>query len=79
MTLIKTSQIKTMTQNTDNPFWILWNRCDQLQDSLHLLQMQLNNLNVDHDLYIDETVQELSRINGEIEPLFLSTQVQEVN
>ncbi len=68
-----------MTQNTDNPFWILWNRCDQLQDSLHLLQMQLNNLNVDHDLYIDETVQELSRINGEIEPLFLSTQVQEVN
>tara|TARA_B100001057_G_C22719927_1_gene899306 strand:- start:735 stop:863 length:129 start_codon:yes stop_codon:yes gene_type:complete len=40
--------------------------------------MQLNNLNVDHDLYIDETVQELSRINGEIEPLFSLTQVQEI-
>ena len=41
--------------------------------------MELNNLNIDHDLFIDETVQELDRINREIEPLFLSTQVQEVN
>ena len=68
-----------MTQDSSNPWWILWNRCDQLQDSLGLLEMELNNLNIDHDLFIDETVQELSRINCEIEPLFLSTQVQEIN
>jgi|TARA_B100000131_G_scaffold103404_1_gene100427 hypothetical protein len=68
-----------INQNSSNPWWLLWNRCDQLQDTLGLLEMELNNLNVDHDLFIDETVQELSRINSEIEPLFLSTQVQEIN
>ena len=76
---IITKMTNSINQNSSNPWWLLWNRCDQLQDTLGLLEMELNNLNVDHDLFIDETVQELSRINSEIEPLFLSTQVQEVN
>ena len=41
--------------------------------------MELNNLNIDHDLFIDETVQELDRINREIEPLFLSPTRKEIN
>lgn len=68
-----------INQNSSNPWWLLWNRCDQLQDTLGLLQMELNNLNIDHDLFIDETVQELDRINREIEPLFLSPTRQEIN
>ena len=68
-----------MTQDSSNPWWILWKRCDQLQDSLVLLKMDLNNLDIDHDFFIDETVSELSRINREIEPLFLSPTRQEIN
>ena len=68
-----------MTQDSINPWWILWKRCDQLQDSLVLLKMDLNNLDIDHDFFIDETVSELSRINREIEPLFLSPTRQEIN
>ena len=68
-----------MTQDSSNPWWILWNRCDQLQDSLVLLKMDLNNLDIDHNFFIDETVSELSRINREIEPLFLSPTRQEIN
>ena len=77
--IIITKMTNLINQNSSNPWWLLWNRCDQLQDTLGLLEMELNNLNIDHDLFIDETVQELDRINREIEPLFLSTQVQEVN
>ena len=68
-----------INQNSSNPWWLLWNRCDQLQDTLGLLEMELNNLNVDHDLFIDETVQELDRINREIEPLFLPHIREEIN
>ena len=50
------------TENKENPYWILWNKCDQLQDSIGLLREEFRKHNVpeegflqlDFDYIIDE-------------------------
>ena len=40
------------TENKENPYWILWNKCDQLQDSIGLLREEFRKHNVPEEGFL---------------------------
>jgi len=58
-------------QYKENPYWILWNMCDQLQDSIGLFRDELRKHNVPEEILLelnfDDIIDELQSFNDVVE------------